>query len=88
MSIGIKQIDVPNNEFGWQTVTQDAGFREINLFDVTKRINILNEDGSEPTAPVLLDGSGSPLTNPSLDNAVYVRTDVYNEKSFSVLPLT
>lgn len=43
----------------------------------------------EPTAgPVLLDGMGGQLDNPSLDNAVFLDFDVFPENEFSILPIT
>jgi len=87
MSVGIKQVDEANKKYGWMIESQDAGFRKIDPDDATKRINITNDDGSEPTAPVLLDGAGGVLANPSFDNAEFVRSNAYNAKAFSLLPL-
>ena len=62
----------------------DAGFC---YKDGTEQKRIL-VDGGEPTAPVLLDGAGAVLANPTQDNAVYNEHNIYQEKSFSVLPLS
>jgi len=87
MSIGIKEVDVANKKYGWMIETQDAGFHKKDPTDATKRVKITLADGSEPTAPVLLDGSGAVLANPSLDNAEFVRCNAYNAQPFSILPL-
>lgn len=50
-----------------------------------RRKNITNEDGSQPNAPVLLNGMGEPLVDPSLDNAVFVELGVYPERDFDDL---
>lgn len=63
----------------------DAGF---NYKDDAERKKITLADGNEPTAPVLLDGSGAVLANPTLDNAVYNSHDIYTEMDFSALPLS
>lgn len=63
----------------------DAGF---NYKDGTDRKKITLADGNEPTAPVLLDGAGAVLADPTLDNAVYNSHDIYNEMDFSALPLS
>ncbi len=62
----------------------DAGF---HYKDDDDRKAITLADGSYPTAPVLLDGAGAVLANPNQDNAVYNTHEIYQEKSFSVLPL-
>jgi hypothetical protein len=45
-------------------------------------------DGSEPTAPVLLDGGGHVLADPNIYNAVFRTHYVYNTKPFGVLPIS
>lgn len=69
----------------------DQGFREIDDTDDEKRNQILNDDGSVPTSPPLLDGAGKALSNPSLTTAVTFPSDgweQYPRRAFSVLPLT
>jgi hypothetical protein len=69
----------------------DAGFRQ--KFQLTsgddegayRRKNAKNEDGSLPSAPILLDGHGKALEDPTLDNAVFVELGVYPERDFNKL---
>lgn len=42
----------------------------------------------EPTAPVLLDGLGAALCDANVYNAVFRTHRIYNEKDFSVLPIS
>lgn len=70
---------------GWKLKLLDQGFRERD--DDNKLQQITNEaDGSEPTAPVLLDGSGKALTDPNVGSAVFLDFDVYTELDFTALP--
>ena len=87
------QIQVQRD--GWTLRPLDAGFREL-AWDGMTRINIYNPastgdaNGGEerPTAPVLLDGSGSAQANPTITSAVYGSHVVYQSIAFSTLPLT
>lgn len=45
------------------------------------------KEGVEPTAPVLLDGSGQPLEDPTIDNAVFRNHVIYERLPFSALPI-
>lgn len=63
----------------------DAGFR---YKDDAERKAITNDDGSDPSAPVPLDGAGGVLANPTEDNAVYNTHEIYSEQNFASLPLS
>jgi len=73
---------------GWDMQILDAGFRRIDPGDSTKRIAISLDDGTEPTTPALLDGSGGLLSNPTPANAVFKTFSVYKTRAFSSLPLS
>jgi len=73
---------------GWTMDILDAGFRRIDPGDSTKRIAISLDDGTEPTTPALLDGSGGLLSNPTPANAVFKTFSVYKTRAFSSLPLS
>lgn len=64
----------------------DAGFRWKYSDSPLKIITILNEDGSEPSEPILLDGSGHINEDPNPDTAVYLRFEKYPTADFSILP--
>lgn len=70
---------------GWLLNVLDQGFREL---DGTDRKHILNKDKTRITTPVLLDGSGARLSNPTSASAVYLSYTVYTTLAFSSLPLT
>lgn len=79
----------------WYLWLLDQGFRKVGKPDVGEpspgetemRSNIVNTgDDEPPTAPVLLDGNGQPLVNPTLDNAVFLPFPIYPEKDFTILP--
>lgn len=70
---------------GWKLSLLDAGYRRK---DGTQRKIITNSDGTLPTMPVPLDGSGAVLSNPTPATAVYREFTVYETKAFSSLPLT
>lgn len=85
--------DDPGKE--WHEWTLDQGFRkktgadggEPSPGETALRTNITNTGDSEsPTAPVLLDGNGQPLVDPTMDNAVFLPFGVYPEKDFTILP--
>lgn len=80
-----------NDEDDWEIRFLDAGFRRINTSGSgsgsgsgggTGLIKIVNDDQTEPTAAVLLDGNGQPLSNPTPDNAVYRTAGFYRLKAF------
>lgn len=67
----------------WQLELLDEGFREISDTD---RVNITDDDGNPITSPVLLDGAGAKLPEPSLNTAVFNNHKVYYEKNYLFLP--
>jgi hypothetical protein len=46
------------------------------------------DDGTEPSTPALLDGSGGVLSNPSPSTAVFKTFNAYKTRTFSSLPLS
>ena len=62
----------------------DTGLRRK---DGSERKVITNDDGTEITSPVPLDGSGDVLANPSESTVVYQTYQAYTELDFSTLPL-
>jgi hypothetical protein len=94
IDIGEKQIENDVNfrtvtitlEFkkeGWQASILDQGLKEVDGGEL-KPIMI---DGKSLTSPQLLSG-GVHIDAPSPDNAEFLDYDIYDEKDFSVLPLT
>jgi len=64
----------------------DQGFREdTGTLRVPERTNIENADGSQLSAPVLLDGAGRALEDPSYETAVFLEFGVYPEVDFNAL---
>lgn len=64
----------------------DAGFRWRYSVSPLKIITILNDDGSEPSEPVLLDGFGHILDDPTPETAVYRQAEKYPLADYSILP--
>jgi hypothetical protein len=73
------------NKDGWTSQPLDAGFR---YKDGNDRKIITNTDGTLPTSPVCLNGSGAVLANPSPTNAVFGSFNVYPAYDFNLLPLS
>ena len=73
------------NKDGWASQPLDAGFRYKNG---TRRDIITNSDGTLPSTPVALNGSGAVLANPSPTNAVFLSFNLYPAYDFNLLPLT
>ena len=69
----------------WKLEPLDMGFR---YKDGNDRKVIVNDDGTIPTAPVLLNGAGGVLMNPSSASAVFLSYNIYKTRAFSSLPLT
>jgi len=69
----------------WKLEPLDMGFRYKDGID---RKVIVNDDGTVPTAPVLLNGAGGVLINPSSASAVFLSYDIYKTRAFATLPLT
>lgn len=72
-----------HNENTWDVSQLDRGYRQLDPGDVTKRVIITNDDKTLPTAPVLLDGAGAVLDNPSNSTAVYISDRCYKEATFA-----
>lgn len=68
----------------WKVKVVDAGFR---YKDGTERKRITNDDGSDVSQPVCLDGSGGVLANPTPSTIVYREFDGYPSYDFNLLPL-
>jgi len=94
IDIGEKQVENDVNfrtvtitlEFkkeGWQASILDQGLKEVDG-GVLKPITV---DGKSITSPQLLSG-GVHIDAPTPDNAEFLDYDIYDEKDFSVLPLT
>lgn len=81
-------LKIAMNPDTWDTKVLDQGFRKKDPSDGTKRNNIISDDGTDPAKPVLLDGSGAVLANPTAATAVFLEFTILKEKDFSVLPLT
>jgi len=73
------------NKDGWQSRPLDAGYRTV--YGNGRRL-ITNDDGTLPTNPVPLDGTGAVLDNPTPATAVYRAFDLYPLLNFNTLPLT
>ena len=58
----------------------DTGMRKI---DGSDRVVITNDDGTEITAPVALDGAGDVLADPDSSTVVYNTHRVYYETDIS-----
>lgn len=80
-------MEIALNKDGWNLQPLDAGFRAYDSVSGTM-IRIHNGDGTDPTTPIPLDGTGEPLTAPSPTTAVYGDFDVYPTLDFNTLPLT
>lgn len=78
---------------GWTAKILDQGLRKrTDLAGGWKQVHIEveNDNGelSKVTSPVMLDGEGGVLDQPSPDTAVFLDYELYEAKDFSVLPLT
>ena len=73
---------------GWALKILDAGYTKKKAADPTKREQAILDDGTDPKLPILLDGNGDVLDNPSPANAVFRTFNVYKQRAFSSLPLT
>ena len=83
--VNIELAILDETEDDWEIRWLDAGFRK-KVSDGAggfKREKIVSSDGTEPTQPAPLDGSGSPLVDPTLDNAVFNVTPWYRLKVFA-----
>lgn len=82
-------LTIALSDIGWAREELDQGFREIDPTDTTKKKRRRIKDGSKYVcSPVLLDGSGHVLENPTPDSAKFNTHHIYREKAFGdVLPL-
>jgi len=76
-------FEIHIHEKGWRMEPLDAGFREIEYGEL---VQIKDINGDEVTTPVLLNGSGEVLEDPSTVNAVYGNYQIYLESDLTVLP--
>ncbi len=72
---------------GWQPKILDEGFARIDPGDPEARESIALSDGTFPLRPVLLNGSGGILANPSTSNAVHLEFEFYPTFDYNNLPL-
>lgn len=49
-------------------------------------VNIVNDDGTEPSAPVLLDENGLAIKNPNPEDAHFIPLNLYSLADFNILP--
>lgn len=87
-------LEIHLSRIGWNLELLDEGFNYLNNDDPRKKLPILDKDedgneieGQKVTAPVLLDGNGGILANPSVDTAVFKEFEVSRLLPFSALPL-
>jgi len=73
---------------GWKLAIFDNGMMVKDPDDATKRVKATDDDGDEVSEPIMLDGNGNALANPSFDTCVFQSFDVYDIRDFSVLPVT
>jgi len=75
----------------WHKKILDEGLHALNGNggdpDYGKRMAAVNANGQKVTRPVLLDGAGHVLANPTPATAQFIDVKLYNEKDFSVLPI-
>lgn len=67
----------------WNAKPLDAGFSELVSGD---RREILLDDGTKPSVPWPLDGSGAKLAAPTPSTAVYRDFEIYRTTDLTVLP--
>lgn len=72
---------------GYKVKVLDQGFRKFFGAVNPKIVKATSDDGSDVTSPVLLNGSGYQLSNPSPATAVYLSFDGYYQQDFNLLPL-
>lgn len=78
------QFELHYKRDGWFLGIADRGFFKL-VGGKQQRIEL--DDGRLPAVPVPLDGSGSPITSPTLASTVFRWYAPSPEKSFSQLPL-
>lgn len=80
-------MEIALREDGWALTPLDAGFRYFDTDSSTMK-KIVSGDGTDPTTPSPLNGSGQPITNPTPSTVVLGSYDVYPQLDFNTLPLT
>lgn len=85
ITLAIATVD--NDDDGFDLSVLDQGFR-INDGGTIKDILIEDEDGNEqrPSSPVLLDGSGAKLTDPSPSTAVFLDFETVRKRDLTIFP--
>lgn len=73
------------NRDGWSLKPLDAGFSYIAGGQKRRAVN---PDGTDPTTPICLNGSGGMLSNPTPATAVFGSFNVYPSFDFNLLPLS
>jgi len=73
---------------GWALRLLDVGYTQKNATTPTYREQLTMDDGTDPKLPMLLDGNGRKLENPSPTTAVFRTFNVFKTRAFSSLPLT
>lgn len=87
VTLGVAVVDDGDPSLDWDLSILDQGFRikeEMELKDIL----IPDEDGNSqrPSSPVLLDGMGAKLTDPSPNSAVFLDFSVTQKLDFTVFP--
>lgn len=77
------QIDIHLRRDGWILEPLDVGFRYLSG---SYRKAITSDDGTPITTPVMLDGSGLVLADPTSASAIYGSFTIYKTDTFSVIP--
>jgi len=85
---------------GWTSKILDQGLRAKGTNSAGKTVMmtimvpLMGEDGKPngeeavATSPILLDGNGKVLDDPTPSTAKFMEYELYDEKDFSALPLT
>lgn len=87
-------IEIHLHAEGFRYEPLDAGFRvkgepddPFSRVPVPVRNQAKNDgDELEPNTPILLDGNGAALKNPTPETAVYLDFEIYKSTNFTVLP--
>src|SRR5690606_19076144 len=87
-------LEIHLSRIGWKLELLDEGFNYLNSDSPKKKLPILDKDdqgneieGQKVSAPVLLDGDGGILANPSIDTAVFKEFEIWRLLPFDALPL-
>lgn len=85
ISYRIVRLTIHISQDGWKLKLLDAGFRERDDDNKLKLITS-ESDGGQPPGPVLLNGNGAAILDPSPADAVFLEFSVYPELDFGALP--